>query len=66
MADSTLNVLLSFPPHPSNPQWTDADYDKQAKKFQETLSKSQPAHLTAGVKTGEDFLDVSFESPRIP
>ena len=57
--DSILSPLIAFPPHPPpNPPLTDAEYDKQAKKFVESLSKLNPQDLRSD-KKGEDLLDVS-------
>ena len=59
MAEAALKLLLSFPPHPPNPQQTEADYNTSAKKFQELVCKYNVNSLTATIKGGEDFLEVS-------
>lgn len=59
MADQVLNTLLSFPPHPPNPQQTEQEYNTQAKKHQESLTKNQHHNLSGRVKNGESYLEVS-------
>lgn len=57
--DSILSPLIAFPPHPPpNPPLTDVEYDKQARKFVDSLAKLNPQDLRSD-KKGEDLLNVS-------
>ena len=56
--DNVLSSLIAFPPHPPpNPPLTDAEYDKQARKFVDGLQKSNAQNFRGG-KKDEDLLNV--------